>query len=133
MSNHKISRLLLLSLVIACLISACGGPFTIKHEKFAADDACDAEGTIELRMEGGKLRSVTGSDFQVFMRKSGFPSAWCHGVRHVWKGKATYEGYTFESSPDDPLQFVVDRSKGYVYVEGKGTVTTPEGKVVDLP
>ena len=67
------------------------------------------------------------------MRKSGLPSAWCNGTIHVWKGKVTYEGYTFESSTDDPLQFAVDKDKGYRYVEGKGTVTTPEGKVVELP
>ena len=64
MNNYRISRLLLISLVIASLASACGGPFTIRNEKFAASDACDAEGEIELSMEGDKLKATFGPNFK---------------------------------------------------------------------
>jgi len=57
--------------LITLLICACGGPFTIKDERFKASD--------------------------------------------------------------DPLQFKVDRDKGYYYIGGKGTVTTPKGKIIKLP
>lgn len=134
MKYYKVSKLLTISLVILTLASACAkGPFTIKDKKFEASDICDAEGLLELRMEDSELKITARTAIKTFMRKSGFPSAWCHGVRHVWIGTATHAGYTFESSPDDPLRFVVDRDKGYFYEQGTGTVTTPDGKVVVLP
>ena len=134
MKYNRVSRLLAISLVVLILASACAkGPFTIKDENFAASNVCDGEGVLELRMEGGELTVAARGDIQTFMRQSGFPSAWCHGLRHVWIGEATHAGYTFESSPDDPLQFVVDRDKGYYYEQGTGTITTPDGEVVTLP
>jgi hypothetical protein len=131
MNFNKVSRLLVVTLTVVILASGCTGPFTI--EDFSASNACDGQGTIEFRMEGGQLRATTRDDVQTFMRQSGMPSVWCHGLRHVWIGEATLEGYTFDSSPDDPLQFVVDRDKGYYYEQGTGSVTTPDGEVVTLP
>jgi hypothetical protein len=134
MKYNKIPGLLAIGLVVLILASACAkGPFAIKDESFAASDACDGEGVLELRMEGGELKITSRDDMQIFMRQSGLPSAWCHGLRHVWIGEATHAGYTFESSPDDPLQFVVDRDKGYYYEQGTGTVTTPDREIVTLP
>ena len=126
-------RFLVVGLAVIILASACTGSFTIEDEDFTASNACDGEGTLEFRMESGELRVTARDDVQTFMRQSGMPSAWCHDLRHVWIGEATYAGYTFKSSPDDPLQFVVDRDKGYYYEQGTGTVTTPDGEVVTLP
>ena len=108
-------------------------PFTIKNESFAASNACDGEGVLEFKTENGDLTATARGDIKTFMRQSGLPSAWCHGFRHVWIGESTYAGYTFNSDPDDPLQFVVDRDKGYYYEQGTGTVTLPNGSVVTLP
>ncbi len=133
MKWHEVSSLLVISLVILILASACAnGPFIIKDESFAASDVCDGEGTIEIRMVNGEFQATAGEDVQLEFLESGMPSIWCHGLTHVWLGTATYEGYTFESDPDDPLQFVVDRESGYRYVLGTGTVTTPNGDVVTL-
>jgi hypothetical protein len=58
---------------------------------------------------------------------------WCYGAKHTWIGKLTYAGYTFASDENDPLQFVVDKNKGYAYIKGKGAVTLPDGTIVPLP
>jgi N-acetylglucosamine kinase-like BadF-type ATPase len=58
---------------------------------------------------------------------------WCYGAKHTWQGKLTYAGYTFASDATAPLQFMVDKDKGYVYIKGKGSVKFPNGKIVHLP
>ena len=131
MNRNWASMSLAVTLIVVILAGACTGPFTI--EDFSASNACDGQGTIEFRMEGGQLMATARDDVQTFMRQAGMPSVWCHGLRHVWIGEATLEGYTFDSSPDDPLQFVVDRGKGYYYDQGTGTVTAPDGEVTTLP
>lgn len=131
MSYGRVSSLFAVTLIVVILASGCTGSFTI--EDLSASSACDGEGTIELRMEDGQLRATARDDVQTFMRQSGMPSIWCHGLRHVWIGEATLEGYTFDSSTDDHLQFVVDRDKGYHYEQGTGSVTTPDGEVIALP
>ena len=135
MSKYNLLKALLISLIITSVISACGEPFTIKDKKFKADDVCDAieEVKIELKMENNKLVMKPLTEFHVYMRKTGMPSAWCHGIKNIWKGKTSYAGYTFDSSKDDPLQFKVDRNKGYYYLKGERTVTRPDGKVIKLP
>ena len=132
--NSKTLKLFVLGLWIASFLGACAsGPFAIRDKNFAASDACNAEGALEFQMVGGDLRATARSGMQVDMLKDGMPSAWCHGLRHVWIGKAAHGGYTFDSAADDPLQFVVDRDKGYYYEKGSGTVTAPDGKVSKLP
>lgn len=131
MNYERVSRSLVVTLIVVILTSGCTGQFKIKD--FSASNACDGEGTIELRMEGGQLRPTSRGEIQTFMRQSGMPSIWCHGLKHVWIGEATFEGYTFDSRSGDPLQFVVDRDKGYYYEQGTGSVTTSDGKVVKLP
>lgn len=134
MNNYRILRLLLIGLIITFLANACTrAPFTIEDEKFVATDVCDAEGTFRMEMLRGKLKVQALTSIKAHMIKDGIPSPWCHGVRHVWGGKATHGGYTFQSNADDPLQFVVDRKKGYYYEKGQGTVTTPDGKVIQFP
>jgi len=119
--------------LITFFTCACGGPLTIKDKKFKASNACDGEGEIEFFMQNGELVAKARSNLQTYMKKIGLFSAWCHGIKQIWKSKATYAGYTFDSSIDEPLQFKVDRNKGYCYLKGKGTVTTPVGKVIKLP
>lgn len=134
MKHNNVPRLFAISLVMLILASACaGGTFTIEDGSFKASNACDGEGTLEWRMQSGKVAVTARGNVQTFMRQAGMPSAWCNGLRHVWIGEVTHAGYTFESSSDNPLQFVVDSDKGYYYEQGTGTVTTPDGEVVTLP
>jgi hypothetical protein len=56
----------------------------------------------------------------------------CWGAKHTWIGTLTYEGYTFASDANDPLQFQVDENEGYVYLHGTGTVTMPDKSTVGL-
>lgn len=60
---------------------------------------------------------------------------WCYGAIHKWIGKFNYSGYTIDSNISNPLQFKVTKDKGYVYIGGEGTVTTPMpfGQVLQLP
>jgi hypothetical protein len=64
---------------------------------------------------------------------NGYLILWGYGAKHTWIGKSVYAGYTFDSDANDPLQFRIDREKGYVYVKGKGVVIEPDGKEVSLP
>lgn len=119
-------------LFVGC-ISNKEPPFVIESEKFAASEVCDAEGVYELQMEKGDLTIKAREDIQINMIRDGVPSPWCHGLTHIFLGEVHYGGYIFDSSSDDPLQFVVDRDKGYYYKEGTGEVTKPEGEIVELP
>ncbi len=122
--------IIVISLILLCFVNACGtGVYTIKDDNFTASDICDGQGVWVLHSEGATAQG----DISVTMLKDGFPNIWCHGLTHMWVGEATYAGYTFKSSQDDPLYFVVDRQKGYYYIKGSGTVTEPDGKVVTLP
>lgn len=94
---------------------------------------CKNEVDVEIFIgEDGELYFLLWGEMVIPLRGTDFV-LWCYGAKHTWQGEATYAGYTFESSPDDPLQFVVDRDKGYYYKQGTGTVTMPEGEVVTLP
>jgi len=59
-------------------------------------------------------------------------AVFCYGAKHTWIGTLTYAGYTFASDANDPLKFIVDENKGYVYVGGKGSVTSPDGSIINL-
>jgi len=79
------------------------------------------------------LLDVPYEDFTIYVGDDGRIVLWGYGVKHTWIGKSVYAGYTFDSDANDPLQFRVDREKGYVYVKGKGVVIEPDGKEVSLP
>ena len=104
-------------------------PFVIKDKNFEATCKQVFDADIEIV-------EVTESGFRV---KGSVPicngsfTAWCYGIKHTWIGKLTYAGYTFDSNEKRPLQFTVDKDKGYLYVKGKGTVKTPNGEIVKLP
>lgn len=65
--------------------------------------------------------------------RNGQPVVFCNGAKHILKNKIRMKNYIFESDTKDPLQFLVDKEKGYIYLSGKGTITMPEGKVMKLP
>jgi hypothetical protein len=123
----------LLSCTLATSLACGSGTFTIKHEKFQATDICDGTGTLRVFMKGDTVQAQAQTPLQTHMLKGGLPSIWCHGLTHQYAGTVRVHGYTFESDASDPLQFRVDRKKGYHYVSGKGAVTAPDGKVTTLP
>jgi hypothetical protein len=61
------------------------------------------------------------------------PVIWAHGVKHTWIGRHEVQDHIFEGDPNWPLVFRVDKDKGYVYLRGRGTVTTPDGILIRLP
>lgn len=104
-------------------------PFSITDQSFEASYRAECETDCDIvSVEGDSFRA-RGS---ISMREGRF-TLWCYGANHTWIGELTYAGYTFASDENDPLQFRVDRDKGYVYVEGKGTITFPDGSSVTLP
>lgn len=126
--------LYILMLIAITMFSGCAfGTFKIKDDNFQASDICDGSGTMEIFMENGSAQAKAQGDVQTQMLKSGFPSVWCHGLIHQFVGSVNVFGYTFESDSSDPLNFTVDRNKGFYYTSGKGTVTAPDGKVTTLP
>lgn len=60
-------------------------------------------------------------------------AVFCYGAKHTWIGELTYKGYTFASSENDPLQFQVVQGRGYVYLQGIGVMTMPDGSHIALP
>jgi len=129
----RLFPVLLLVAVIAVLSGCSSGTFTIKSKDFQASDTCDATGTVEISMESGQVQVKARSDYKAKMLKNGMPSQWCNGATHQFVGTVKASGYTFESDTNKPLQFVVDRGKGFYYLAGKGSVTDPQGKVTTLP
>lgn len=113
-------------------------PFAIKDERLI--DRSIPEGIasdVALEQKGGRIfaRKYPGVSGTIGLSTDGRPALWGHGSKHMYIGevKDIGEGYSFKSAEDDPLQFKVDKDKGYTYVKGKGTVTTPNGRVINLP
>jgi len=104
-------------------------PFAIKDNNFLADHKKPCKTDVQIK-------SVKGTSFGVSGKLSvinGQTTFWCYGARHTWIGKLTYADFTFDSDKDNPLQFVIDKDKGYLYVKGQGTITFPNGKIRKLP
>jgi len=121
--------LVLCAIVYNSLLGYAQAPFAINDNHFIADHKgpCKTDAHI---------KSVNGSSFGVGGQISiinGQHTLWCYGAKHTWIGKLTYAGYTFDSDKDSPLQFVIDKDTGYLYVKGQGTVIFPNGKVKKLP
>ena len=53
---------------------------------------------------------------------------WSPNTSHILIGKNVLKGVTFDSDPNYPLTFRLFVVKGYIYVCGRGTVTTKNGK-----
>ena len=113
------------------------GPYVIKDDAFvdrSTSGACSTD--VGLEMTAGQLQAraipernvsgmaeIRGGRFVIF----------CVGAKHTLIGRVTLHGYVFDSDSKDPLRFVVGSDNGYVYVAGKGTVTSPDGRVQSLP
>jgi hypothetical protein len=54
------------------------------------------------------------------------------GAEHILMGTVSFSGFTFQSDPSFPLHFKLVQDVGYVYLCGRGTVTTPQGKKYSL-
>ena len=107
-------------------------PLSIEGEAFEADvqDTCSVDVAItEVVGDGLRIEVLSGS---IRIHQGGL-TIWCYGAKHTWIGNLTYGGYTFESDENNPLQFILDRDKGYSYLSGQGTVTQPDGSSVELP
>lgn len=103
--------------------------YKIPAGTFPMDDMIDCRTDVSIS-------EVTADGFQVngptiSMHKDRFV-IWCPGARHTWVGSLTYEGYSFTSDAADPLVFTLDSEGAYVYAGGRGTITEPGGKKVDL-
>lgn len=89
------------------------------------EDTCNTDAVIQ---------NVDGSSFEVGGQLSivnGVMTIWCYDAKHTWTGTLQYAGYTFASDADNPLQFIIE-TDGYHYLQGTGTVTTPDGTQVQL-
>jgi len=103
--------------------------FVLTDTAFEADYKDTCETNVQITEVNGTSLSVSGD---ISMRNSKFV-IWCYGAKHTWIGTLTYAGYTFASDASNPLQFIIDQNRGYVYIGGKGSVTLPDGAVVNLP
>lgn len=70
--------------------------------------------------------------YQIFARGYTVPEfiptlSWA-GAEHILLGTISLEGFAFESDPSFPLHFKLVENGGYVYLCGRGTVTTPQGQ-----
>jgi HEAT repeat protein len=54
------------------------------------------------------------------------------GAEHLYDGKILNYQRTFDSDPQYPLTFKLVKGLGYVYLSGRGTITTEDGKAVSL-
>jgi predicted component of type VI protein secretion system len=107
-------------------------PLVLQGEAFEADvqDSCSVDVAItEVIGDGLRIKVLSGS---IPIRQGGL-TIWCYGAKHTWMGNLTYGDYTFDSDDNSPLQFILDRVKGYIYLSGTGRVTQPNGKTVELP
>lgn len=106
------------------------GPFAIRDKMFESECIRDCDIEVEIFKAEGESYEFRGKTLVVCKNKM---TPFCYGARHTWVGRLNFGGYTFDSDKDDPLQFMVTRDKGYVYIKGKGTVTMPDGTTVLLP
>jgi hypothetical protein len=106
--------------------------FTIKDKRLlheSGPDPCHTDANIKS-VEGGYQMSG------IVHRESGKFWLWCNGAKHKWIGRnENIEDAiaVIDSDEGDPLQFKVDKEKGYVYQSGKGSLIMPDGKTVKLP
>jgi hypothetical protein len=106
-------------------------PFVIRHEVFQArpQDKCSRLDIIINDIQGGRIAFTfkDGSEIPTMV-----PLMRCFGGKYTWEGTLTYQGFTFASDENNPLQFQIGEA-GYLYLKGVGTVTYPDGTTVSLP
>jgi len=104
--------------------------FALTSQAFSADYKGDCNSEVQITGVQGNTFSFRGTVISI---RNGQMVIWCYGAKHTWIGTLIYSGYTFASDANDPLQFEVDQNRGYVYIGGSGTVTSPDGSVETLP
>jgi hypothetical protein len=110
--------------------TATSRAFVITDQAFSASYKGDCNSDVQITGVEGTTFSISGS---IISMRNGQMVIWCYGAKHTWIGTLTYAGYTFASDTGNPLQFIIDQNRGYVYLGGKGSVTSPDGAVVHLP
>jgi hypothetical protein len=102
--------------------------YAIQDEDFQdVEQECKTD--VNITSVSGDTLSVSGGPISMI---NGDWAIFCYGARHTWIGTLTYAGYTFTSDDINPLQFMVTEDEGYIYVQGNGSVTTPDGETVAL-
>ncbi len=113
--------------------SADSEPFVIKDENLLDRTHPHVEGEVSIHPdEDGAFRFV-GKVLITMKSGKPEPALWVDGMQHTWVGRFEVKGYVFDSDESEPLQFKVDKGRGYVYLKGKGTVTLPNKESVTLP
>jgi len=67
-----------------------------------------------------------GANFNAGTARSSYNDG---GAEHVIMGTVTIEGYTLESDDTYPLSFKLIANRGDLLLCGRGTITTPDGKI----
>ncbi|MBW8011614.1 MAG: hypothetical protein FVQ83_10300 [Chloroflexi bacterium] len=108
-------------------------PFVINDETFDAINEIDCSTEVEIIGIQGADYSLMVEGFSLTVNREGWENAvLCLNSKHTWIGTLTYEGFTFASDEDDPLQFVLISDQEYLYIQGEGTVTFPDGSSYTL-
>ncbi|MBN2545518.1 MAG: hypothetical protein JXB50_06960 [Spirochaetes bacterium] len=130
----KLRLIIILASALFLMISCAEKTDTllIKEEKFNIKTTCEGRGIFYISMKNKKLTINALDKILYSMDDPSNMTLWCHGSIHQWQGKVKYGYYTFISSKNDPLQFIVDKNIGYYYIKGTGKVITPEGKKLKL-
>jgi alpha-tubulin suppressor-like RCC1 family protein len=128
MFNHKLLQTTVLILFSVLLLSGCGNSYVLKDLK--ADESF--EGTCKSDLTFSSVNGSIQITGLMVINQSGEIVPWCNGATHTWMGNVTYNGYVFNSDENSPLQFRVEKDS-YVYTDGSGTITLPDGSVVSLP
>ncbi|MBZ5535630.1 MAG: hypothetical protein LAO31_06710 [Acidobacteriia bacterium] len=111
-----------------------GQSFILQDERLIDRYLEPGEGEIRISSIPGEGSRLEGNiTFRMGPDGQLRPVIWAHGVKHTWIGRNEVQDHIFEGDPGWPLVFRVDKDKGYVYLRGRGTVTTPDGRVIRLP
>ena len=86
-------------------------------------------------MDAGEVSigKAPGEEMAMLEIRNGRPLWRCPGAKHTFIGRVLLFGYIFDSDKQNPLRFTVDKAEGYVYLNGKGVVTMPDGSTRALP
>ena len=125
--------LLGVGLVLVLVSVSCGRKFSINDERLIDRSANHDDGQVRITQNPDGTFHISGQVMTTFTEGGPSMNIWADGVTHTWIGKASYQGYVFDSDANKPLSFRVDKDSGYTYAGGKGTVTSPDGKSTTLP
>ena len=131
---------ILISFMLLCIYYGCNNKeFSIKDEELIDRLQPSAEGFIEIKptIEGGLKTKCNFTGVNVFDLSLGIAtgraSIMVDGLKHIWIGRCRYGRYIFDSNPNDPLTFKVDKELGYTYLNGSGKIIFPNGHIESFP